>query len=254
MKKITYASLALVTILAPLTNTLAAVALDRTRIIYNEGEKAVSLNVSNQNKELPYLAQGWIENEQGKKIATPFTVLPPIQRIEPGESTQIRVQALPAVNGLAKDRESLFYFNLREIPPRSDQPNTLQIALQTRIKVFYRPKSLVVERPHLSTAWQNKLVLERNGERYTAYNPTGYFITLVDASRRKGEKGISDFEPVMIAPKSRSVLNVTATKLGNAPALTYIDDYGGRPVLQFQCKENNCTPVKDAKYNSEKIK
>ncbi len=46
---------------------------------------------------------------------------------------------------LPQDRESLFYFNLREIPPRSDKPNSLQLALQTRIKFFYRPQSLVVE-------------------------------------------------------------------------------------------------------------
>lgn len=254
MKKITYTSLALINLLAPLTNTHAAVALDRTRIIYNEGDKAVSLNVSNQNKELPYLAQGWIENEKGEKITTPFTVLPPIQRIEPGESSQLRVQALSAANGLAKDRESVFYFNLREIPPRSDQPNTLQIALQTRVKLFYRPKTLIVEQPHLSTPWQNKLVLERQGERYTAYNPTGYYITLVEAARRKGEQGINEFDPVMVAPKSRSVLNVTATKLGNTPVITYIDDYGGRPTLQFQCKDNNCTTVEGTKSNSEKKK
>ncbi|WP_223346554.1 fimbria/pilus periplasmic chaperone, partial [Escherichia coli] len=40
------------------------------------------------------------------------------------------------------DRESLFYYNVREIPPKSGKANTLQIALQTRIKLFWRPKAL----------------------------------------------------------------------------------------------------------------
>ncbi|RTF45642.1 fimbria/pilus periplasmic chaperone, partial [Serratia marcescens] len=63
----------------------AAIALDRTRVIFDGSQNSVSLNVSNQNKQLPYLAQGWIEDEQGNKIQSPLTVLPPVQRIEPGK-------------------------------------------------------------------------------------------------------------------------------------------------------------------------
>ncbi len=48
-------------------NTQAAIALDRTRVIFDGSQKSVSLNISNQNKQLPYLAQGWIEDEQGNK-------------------------------------------------------------------------------------------------------------------------------------------------------------------------------------------
>ena len=35
----------------------AAIALDRTRVILNGSERAESVEISNQNKELPYLAQ-----------------------------------------------------------------------------------------------------------------------------------------------------------------------------------------------------
>ena len=52
----------------------AAVSLDRTRVIFIGGEKSVSLSISNQNAQLPYLAQGWIENEQGEKITSPMVV------------------------------------------------------------------------------------------------------------------------------------------------------------------------------------
>ena len=62
----------------------AAVSLDRTRVIFIGGEKSVSLSISNQNAQLPYLAQGWIENEQGEKVTGPMVVLPPVQRLEPG--------------------------------------------------------------------------------------------------------------------------------------------------------------------------
>ncbi|HIC1043807.1 TPA: MR/P fimbria assembly chaperone MrpD, partial [Escherichia coli] len=76
---------------------VAAIALDRTRVIFNGAEKSISLNVSNQNKDLPYLAQGWMENENGERIESPLIVLPPIQRIEPGDKSQIKVQSLPDI-------------------------------------------------------------------------------------------------------------------------------------------------------------
>ncbi|MGG4675593.1 fimbria/pilus periplasmic chaperone, partial [Providencia sp. Me1] len=102
----------------------AAVSLDRTRIIFDGENKSISLNITNNNKQLPYLAQGWIENEESKKITSPLIVLPPIQRLEPGKSSQIKIESLPEIKNLPQDRESLFYFNMREIPPKSDKPNT----------------------------------------------------------------------------------------------------------------------------------
>ncbi|WP_240648195.1 fimbria/pilus periplasmic chaperone, partial [Serratia marcescens] len=84
----------------------AAIALDRTRVIFDGSEKSVSLNISNQNKQLPYLAQGWLEDEKGNKIQSPLAVLPPVQRVEPGKPSQVKIQALPATKQLPQDRES----------------------------------------------------------------------------------------------------------------------------------------------------
>lgn len=221
----------------------AAIALDRTRAIITGDEKSISLNVSNENKQLPYLAQGWIENEQGEKIVSPFTVLPPVQRIEPGAKSQVKIQALPDAANLPQDRESVFYFNLREIPPKSDKPNTLQIALQTRIKLFYRPTAIVPTREQMDNPWQEKLTLTKEGEQYKVNNPTPYNVILVDAVPKKDGKTVAGFEPFMIAPKSSQLLGVSASALGNSPVLTYINDYGGRPTLSFNCQDNQCQVV-----------
>ncbi|MFL4423839.1 MULTISPECIES: fimbria/pilus periplasmic chaperone [Serratia] len=218
----------------------AAIALDRTRVIFNGGDKSVSLSVSNQNKQLPYLAQGWIEDAEGKKISSPLTVLPPVQRLEPGAKSQVKVQGLPAANGLPQDRESLFYFNLREIPPKSDKPNTLQLALQTRIKLFYRPKAIEVVNPESVAPWQEKLTLTKQGDSYRVDNPTPYYVTLVDASSKKDGASAAGFEPLMVPPKGSAPLKVAASALGSAPVLTYINDYGGRPQLTFTCGGSAC--------------
>lgn len=219
----------------------AAIALDRTRVIFDGSQKSVSLNVSNQNTQLPYLAQGWIEDEQGNKIQSPFTVLPPVQRIEPGKPSQVKIQALPTANMLPQDRETVYYFNLREIPPKSNKPNTLQIALQTRIKLFYRPAAVAMEKNALPP--QEQLTLTRQGDSYVVNNPTPYFITLVDAGSKRGAEGVAGYEPVMVAPKSKMPLTVSASAIGNTPVLTYINDYGGRPQLSFSCSGTACKVV-----------
>ncbi|EFE96857.1 fimbria/pilus periplasmic chaperone [Serratia odorifera] len=241
----TFAAMAALSAGMVATSSQAAIALDRTRVIFSGDQKTMSLNVSNQNQQLPYLAQGWIEDAQGNKIQSPFTVLPPVQRIEPGKPSQVKIQALPVARQLPQDRETLYYFNLREIPPRSDKPNTLQIALQTRIKMFYRPAAIAPQKNAAPS--QEALTLTKRGDRYQVNNPTPYYVTLVDASTRKEGKGVAGFEPLMIAPKGSAPLSVSAAALGASPVLTYINDYGGRPQLVFSCNGGNCHVVPDRK-------
>ncbi|HDG0630408.1 TPA: fimbria/pilus periplasmic chaperone [Serratia marcescens] len=230
-------------VLAPTAQ--AAIALDRTRVIFDGSVQSVSLSVSNQNKQLPYLAQGWLEDEQGNKIQSPLTVLPPVQRIEPGKPSQVKIQALPAAKMLPQDRETLYYFNLREIPPKSNKPNSLQIALQTRIKLFYRPAAIAPERN--AAPWQEQLTLSKQGDKYIVNNPTPYYVTIVDAANRKGVEGAKGFEPFMVPPKGSTPLTVSAGSVGNSPVLTYINDYGGRPPLSFNCSGSACTVVPEKK-------
>ncbi|MGV3344925.1 fimbria/pilus periplasmic chaperone [Enterobacteriaceae bacterium LUAb1] len=219
----------------------AAVALDRTRAVIKGTEKSISLGIINQNTSRPYLAQVWIEDAEGKKISEPLAVLPSMQRIEPGMKSQVTVLAMAKLNLLSQDREHLYYLNLREIPPKSSQPNTLQIALQTRIKLFYRPASLI--RDQHSKPWQERLTLTRKNGYYIAHNPTPYFVTLSGAANVQGKR-LKGFEPVMIAPKSSKPLKGSAAALGNQPVLTYINDYGNQPKLIFGCCRNMCS-VKD---------
>lgn len=220
--------------IAPLS-VQAAIALDRTRVIFDGNQNSVSLSVSNQNQQLPYLAQGWIEDDKGNKINSPFTILPPVQRIEPGKPSQVKIQGLPAAKQLPQDRETLYYFNMREIPPKSNKPNTLQIALQTRIKMFYRPAAVAIDKN--SPPPQEKLTLSKEGNGYIVNNPTPYYITIGEVKDGSGTP-VKGFEPVMVAPKSNVPLGVNTT---GVPTLAYINDYGGRPELKFSCNGNTCT-------------
>ncbi|ELQ6169042.1 fimbria/pilus periplasmic chaperone [Cronobacter dublinensis] len=239
-KTVFAAALALTSVIVS-QQAFAAIALDRTRVVYNGDEKSISLSISNENKQLPYLAQAWIEDAQGNKITAPLNVLPPVQRVEAGAKSQVKIQASPAVASLPQDRETLFYFNLREIPPRSNKPNTLQIALQTRIKLFYRPAAIALDKTQAAQGdWVEKITLTRQGDKYVVSNPTSYFLTIVEGAASVKGKPVS-FEPVMVSPKSSAVLEASAAAFGNSPVLTYVNDYGGRPKIQFSCGGATCT-------------
>ncbi|MBI6550256.1 fimbrial biogenesis chaperone [Xenorhabdus lircayensis] len=223
-------------------STQAAISLDRTRVVFDGENKSISLNILNENKQLPYLAQVWLEDENQKKIMTgPLVVTPPVQRLEPGKHSFIRVETTSAVNLLAQDRESLFYFNLREIPPKSEQPNVLQIALQTKIKLFYRPVAIKTKP---NGVWQDQLVLHKINGGYRIENPTPYYITIIGMGDSQSQSEGGNFEGVMVAPFGSETV-----KKGQyaTPHLTYINDYGGRPTLAFQCGNEKCTALKNQK-------
>ncbi|WP_297201946.1 fimbria/pilus periplasmic chaperone [uncultured Pluralibacter sp.] len=226
--------------LAVTTNAHAAIALDRTRVVFNGADHSESLNITNQNKTLPYLAQAWVEDAQGQKLTHPLLALPPLQRVEPGAKSQIKIQATPDINSLPQDKESLFYFNVREIPPKSSKPNTLQIALQTRVKLFYRPASLAIS-PDDNNVYQKQITLVKEGDHYVINNPTGYFVTIIGAATTDKSHDVAGFKPVMIEPKEHEEMGGSAAALGAHPHLMFINDYGGRPQLVFNCSGNTCS-------------
>jgi len=218
----------------------AALTVDRSRLVFNEDEKSISVNVTNRNTKDPYLAQGWIEDSNEKKITGLMMVLPPVQRVEAGAKTLVRIQGLPDIKTLPKDRESVFYFNLREIPPKSDKANTLILAMQTRMKVFYRPKAIKVDRMADVVPGTETLTLNRQGDSYILTNPTPYHFTFVEGRTSPNAKGIAGFEPVMVSPKENIKLPVSSAKLGSAPVLMFVNDYGSQRLLSFTCNGSVC--------------
>ncbi|MWP35273.1 fimbria/pilus periplasmic chaperone, partial [Escherichia coli] len=131
-----------------------------------------------------------------------------------------------------------FYFNLREIPPKSEKANVLQIALQTKIKLFYRPKAIEVDP---NTIWQDQLVLNKTRGGHQIENPTPYYVTVIGLGGSEKQAKEGEFKAVMLAPRSTQMVK---SGTYSTPYLNYINDYGGRPVLQFNCNGDRCIAVK----------
>ncbi|HDI3208083.1 TPA: fimbria/pilus periplasmic chaperone [Vibrio cholerae] len=225
-----------------LNYAFAGVSLDRTRVIYVGGTKSMTINIHNNSDKLPFLAQAWLEDSNGHKISSPFIVLPPIQRLEPNMDSLVKIQALANVDTLPKDRESLFYFNLREIPPRNEKPNTLQLALQSRIKFFYRPQALIDRSLLKKKPWQEEVTLHKIREGYELHNPTPYYVTFTSLAIGERKNKVDSFEPVMVSPYGVHYFNTIHGK-NKFLLLTYINDFGGSQTLKFKCDDVDCKLV-----------
>lgn len=226
--------LGIVFLLAPLISQ-AAIHLDQTRIIFNSRNQSVSIILTNQSKTLPYLAQSWLENAAGERVDSPLIALPPMQRINAGKKSQVRIMKLPDAKMLATDRETLFYFNVREIPPQSEMANVVQIAIQNRVKLFYRPTNIDYD---YNEVWQEKLQLSKQGESLKIHNPTPYYITLGYLSQ-DNRGNFPGFDSVMIAPFATEWVK-TPGYSGIRYSVGYMDDFGGIVIRIFNCLSVTC--------------
>src|SRR5690606_30068236 len=73
-------------------------------------------------------------------IVTPSLVLPPILRLEAGAQQRLRI-LYTGHGSPPAGRESVYWLNILEIPPKADATGAglLQISFRTRVKVFFRP-------------------------------------------------------------------------------------------------------------------
>jgi len=149
-----------------------------TRVIFSEGKKEASLTVTNQDKNTPYLVESWIENfDKNNPSQVPFIVTPPLFRLDAGKGSTLRINPLGLP--LPKDRESVFWLNVKSISPSPrDKSNQLQVNIKSKFKLFYRPKGLA---GNPADAWQ-KLSFRQEGNQLIAHNPTPYFVSFYSLS------------------------------------------------------------------------
>ena len=219
-------------------NASADVVLSTTRIIYAEGSKTVNVRMENQGNK-PLLIQTWMDrgdkNSDPSTITAPFVITPPISRIDPkrGQTVSFLYNGREA---LAKDRESVFWFNVLEIPPKVDEKSrkdasVLQMAFRTRIKLFYRPKGIggdlaaakAIEAVQWSSAMKNGKVVIKGK------NDTPFHVSYISAKIVSGHNFI-DLESGMIAPFSQgsfAVKNNQRIPAGASIEYNAINDFGG---------------------------
>lgn len=100
----------------------AAIAPDRTRLVFRGEDKSISVDLKNANSKLPYLAQSWVEDEKGVKITSPLIVVPPVQRIEPSAIGQVKIQGMPALASLLRIGKPFFITTCAKFRRKATSP------------------------------------------------------------------------------------------------------------------------------------
>lgn len=217
----------------------ASVVINNTRIIYPQNDKEVTVRLESKN-QAPVLIQAWLDS--GNEHSTPdlagipFIATPPVFRMEPGKQQVVRL----AYTGeaLRPTQESLFWFNLLEVPAQSqgaEQSNQLQLAFRSRIKLFFRPKGLPygVESAPEKLEWRRETT--ERGQILEVYNPTPYHVTfeqveLLDSKQRHARKAAATSAENMVAPGGRNRYELPSLKSppGNAATIEFqtLDDFG----------------------------
>ncbi|WP_232519192.1 fimbria/pilus periplasmic chaperone [Caballeronia insecticola] len=211
----------------------ASVVIAATRVVYNATDNEVTLKLSNVGKA-PALTQMWLDKGDPKadpsKLKLPFVLTPPIARIDPQKAQTIRISYTG--EPMPKDRESLLWFNMLEVPPRptADQagPNYVQLAFRSRLKFFYRPEGLQgrADDAPASLTWRKST---QNGKpSLVISNPTPYHVTIIDAQLGEGANAPKFNEVGMVEPRGQLELPVNVASVAAAKvSFTTINDYGG---------------------------
>lgn len=234
MKTIYYKSILILFFLS--NSAYANVVINATRAIFPSDKNEISLRIQNENK-LPVLVQTWVDDGNAKMSSkmpkTPFTILPPMFRMEPNEGQALRIM----YNGesLANDRESVYWINVFEVPPSEAnvQGNNLQLAFRSRIKLFFRP--ITLPSPKLDNLVKDitcKIKVNNKSQTLlTCHNASPYFISFSNVSLKDGNKliplSLENFG--MIQPFGDVTENIKGTLSGNEKFFqaALINDQGG---------------------------
>ncbi|PSV74400.1 fimbrial chaperone protein, partial [Photobacterium leiognathi] len=192
--------------------------------IYNENDKNISITISNESKET-YGGQVWVDNINESDNSVSFIAIPSFFKVDGNDNQIIRI--MKTSEALPKDRESIFWLNVQEIPPKSKdkKSNIIVVAINTKVKLIYRPDNLSIKR--LNAEKRIKLIND-NGNYYLE-NPTPYYFAITKII--VNEKTISLKNKVsnklaIFAPKTKVKLTSINLNSKSKIKIDAIDDYG----------------------------
>jgi P pilus assembly chaperone PapD len=218
---------------------IASVIAEKTRIIFSEGNTEESLQLVNSNS-YPVAVQVWVDDgnlmSTPEKAISPVLVLPPVFRLQPQAQRSLRL-ILSGASKLPTDRESAFWLNIYEIPPKAapktDDESFVTLVLRMQYKVFYRPKGL--KAPGDIPGKALTFTLERSGDTalIKVNNPTPYYASLASLV-----SGLAEGLPDMVAPFSTLDFPLNRPPLAGSKTANFvlIDDLGNRKAFSSNLK------------------
>lgn len=216
----------LFTLLAYGVSAHAGVTVDGTRFIFDADKPSITFTVNNTAQQR-YLVLSKVLDARGQSgNQVPFITTPPLFPLLPGHSNIVRI--MRTGGDLPDDRESLFWLSVASIPETQSKPsaNALQIAIRSRMKLFYRPMGL---KGREEEAYR-QLVWKVQGSKTQVSNPTPYYVTLFNL--RVNGKAVENAG--MVAPFATESRSACPTSGRCVLQWQTINDYGRVMPAQTQ--------------------
>lgn len=212
----------------------AGVVVDGTRVVYMSSKREVSVSMRNVG-DRPSLVQIWIDSGDPSvrpgDDTVPFALTPPLFRLDPAKAQTLRL--IYTQEPLARDRETVFWLNVLDIPPRTsngpEPSNRLEMAFRHRLKLFFRPSGLPggADNAAASVTWS----IAQRGEDIVleARNPTPFFVSFTEVQLSGAGRTIVD-GPGMLAPFANQQFKLPkqAAPLAGQTTVQYgfVNDFG----------------------------
>ena len=234
----------------------AHVAPDATRVIYHGGNQFTTVDVKNNDPRFDYGLESYVLSHKKSNLLFPdtesmnrvFMVSPKFMMVPPkNKRVELQIIKLPGQT-LPQDRESLFYLEFQEAPPRAAAhgKNVLQIAVRSQIKLIYRPHDI---KPISSQNLQGKVSAVFQDGKMVVHNNSPYVISAIrmfnrpktsahETLKKSDEvRGNVQLTTTIFKPFSKTVVFLNKTKPSNDRLyLEYIGDYGGVRDVSIRVK------------------
>lgn len=120
----------------------ASVVVGGTRVIFDGTKKTTTVSVQNKDN-VTNIVQSWLAIvDETSPAKDSFITTPPLFRLKAGEKGFVRI--LRTGKPMPEDRESMLWLNIKGVPATDDvsDKNIVQFAINSRIKLIYRPAAL----------------------------------------------------------------------------------------------------------------
>jgi len=220
----------------------AGIILQGTRIVFPSNQRDASLKITNENDK-PVLVHTWADDGNSKSTPkdakSPFIIPAPVFRLDPKKQHVIRM--VYSGEALAKDRESLYWLNVLEIPSTTAadaEQNLLLMAFRNRIKIFYRPVELTQKIEDAPYALRASIQASGNSSVIRIKNPTPFHLSF--SNIEVSADGVTYTHPGggMVEPFAEKNFDLPQLKKplvssGAKINLSLINDYGGDHKLSM---------------------
>ncbi|WP_272843888.1 molecular chaperone [Pantoea ananatis] len=207
------------------------------RVLFSGNDSDRRLLIVNNDRNAPVLLQSWIDDgssgDLNKEKNYPFVIIPAVVKMSPGKIVNLRILPTEKMRELPRDRESVFWINLYEIPgikksQQRENANKLEVGLNTQLKIIYRPFTGYMDIKNIAEGLSVRL--SDSGHSLELDNPSPYYVTPVSIKIKSssGEQLLQLGMNRMIAPFSHKRFSLT--KIMNSKEIsveyTLVDDAG----------------------------